>query len=192
MLTSASATPQAALAKLLAGFSPECSSPVDFARAGAFVLVPELAVHAPGDPQQQDAAGEHQADDLKQLGNDEREGDPQHERGEDADQDDLLALLRRKPRGERADDDRIVAGEDDVDQQDLDEGGERAGADQARVHHTDLADPEHAPQAQHVLAADPALIDHVAGDPQDHGQSDIIEPVNSARSAARHNWRQSP
>ena len=81
MLTSASATPQAALAKLLAGFSPECSSPATSCGAGAFVLVAKLALHPPRDPQQQQAAGEHQADDLQQLGDDQREGDPQHQRG---------------------------------------------------------------------------------------------------------------
>ena len=50
----------------------------------------------------------------------------------DADHDDLLALLRRKARGQRADDDRIVAGKHDVDEQDLEESGERRRRDQAR------------------------------------------------------------
>ena len=50
--------------------------------------------------------------------------DAQHQRREDADQDDLLALLGGQARGQRADDDRIVAGQHEVDHQHLEEGGE--------------------------------------------------------------------
>ena len=50
--------------------------------------------------------------------------DAQHERGEHADQDDLLALLGGKARGERADDDRIVARQHEIDHQHLEEGRE--------------------------------------------------------------------
>ena len=99
----------------------------DLVGAAAFVLVANLALHPPRDPQQQEAAGEDQADDLQQLRDHEGEGDPQHQRRKDADHDDLLALLGGKAGRERPDDDRIVAGQDDVDQQDLEEGGERRG-----------------------------------------------------------------
>ena len=50
--------------------------------------------------------------------------DAQHQRGDDADEDDLLALLGGKARGQRADDDRIVAGQHQVDHQHLEEGRE--------------------------------------------------------------------
>jgi len=67
---------------------------------------------------------------LKQLGDDQREGDPEHQRREDADHDHFLALRRRQPGGQRADHDRIVPREDDVDQQDFDESGNRFRCDQ--------------------------------------------------------------
>ena len=51
-----------------------------------------------------------------------------------ADQDYLPALPRGQPGGESADDDRIVTCEHDVDEQDLDEGGERAGTNQVGIH----------------------------------------------------------
>ena len=84
----------------------------------------QIAVHLPGHPEQEDAAGEDQADDLHQLGDHEGKDDPQHQSGDDADQDDALALRRRQARGERADDDRIVAGQHDVDHQHLAERGQ--------------------------------------------------------------------
>ena len=67
MLTSARATPQAALAKLLAGVEARMLVAGDLVRAGALALVAQLAPHPPRDPQQQQAAGEDQADDLEQL-----------------------------------------------------------------------------------------------------------------------------
>ena len=54
----------------------------DLLGPGALVLVAKLALHPPCDPQQQEAAGEHQADDLQQLRDEQREGDPQHQRRE--------------------------------------------------------------------------------------------------------------
>ena len=140
MLTSASATPQAALAKLLAGLRPECSSPATSSRARAFVLVAKLAVHPPRDPQQQIPPASTRPTICSSCDDDEREGDAQHQRGEHADQDDFLALIRRETGGQRSDDDRIVAGEHDVDQQDLEEGRDRAGADEAGIHRDSLAE----------------------------------------------------
>src|SRR3546814_4223492 len=75
----------------------------------------QLAPHLPRDPDQQQATDEDQPDDLHELGDDEREGDAQHQRREDADQDHLLALRRGQARRQRADDDGIVAGQHDVD-----------------------------------------------------------------------------
>ena len=48
----------------------------------------DLPVHLPADPQQQDAAGERQADDGEQLHGDGGEEDAQHDRGGDAPEDD--------------------------------------------------------------------------------------------------------
>ena len=43
-------------------------------------VVAQLAPHLPGDPEQQKAAGEQQADDGQELDRDQREQDPGHER----------------------------------------------------------------------------------------------------------------
>ena len=103
----------------------------DLLGAGAFVLVAKLAVHPPRDPQQQDAAGEHQADDLQQLVTTSAKTIRSTSAASDADHDDLLALLGGQARGERADDDRIVAGKHDVDEQDLEESRDRRRRDEA-------------------------------------------------------------
>src|SRR5690348_7677919 len=42
-----------------------------------------------------------------------------------------------------------------------------------------LAESQHLPQPQHMFAADPAFVDHAAGDPQDYDQADIIDPAVS-------------
>ena len=85
----------------------------------------KVAPHPPRDPQQQQAADQDQPDDLQQLGDDQREDDAQHQRRDDADEDDLAPLLGGQARGQRADDDRIVAGQHQVDHQHLEEGRER-------------------------------------------------------------------
>src|SRR6185295_3692492 len=40
-----------------------------------------------------------------------------------------------------------------------------------------LAESEHGPQAQHVIAADPAFIDHADGDIENDAKADVIDPV---------------
>jgi hypothetical protein len=65
--------------------------------------------------QQQDAAGEQQADDRQQLGGDQGEQDAQDGGGEDADKDRLAPLLPGQAGSGKADHDRIVPGEDKVD-----------------------------------------------------------------------------
>ena len=79
----------------------------------------QLAVHLPADPQQQDAAGQRQADDGEQLGGDQREEDAQHDGGADAPEDDLAALLHRHGGRGHADHDGVVAGQHKVDRDDL-------------------------------------------------------------------------
>ena len=86
-----------------------------------------LAVHLPAHPQQQDAAGERQADDRKHLHRDGGEDDAQHDGAGDAPEDDLGAHLRLDPRGRHADHDGVVAGEHQVDHDDLGEGDELLG-----------------------------------------------------------------
>jgi hypothetical protein len=89
-------------------------------------LVAQLAPHLPADPQQQHAAGEQQADDLQQLGGDQRKADAQRDGGDQAVEDGSSALLDRQGRGGQADRDRVVAGQDQVDHQNLEECGEGA------------------------------------------------------------------
>ena len=87
----------------------------------------QLAPHLPAHPQQQDAAGEEQADDLEKLGGEEREDDAQDRGRDDADQDRLVALLLRQARRREADHHRIVAGQHQVDHDHLEEGRQGFG-----------------------------------------------------------------
>ena len=61
---------------------------------------------------------------AEQLGGDQREADAHDHRGGQAPEDRLLALLRRQAAGRQADGDGVVAGQHQVDHQDLEEGGE--------------------------------------------------------------------
>ena len=65
-------------------------------------LAGELPVHFPGDPEQQQPAGEDQADHLQQLGDDQSEADAEHQGCADPDQDHLPAPVGRQAGGERA------------------------------------------------------------------------------------------
>src|SRR4051812_30941242 len=40
-----------------------------------------------------------------------------------------------------------------------------------------LAESEHAPQAQDVIAADPTFVDHADGDVEDDAEPDVVDPV---------------
>ena len=84
----------------------------------------QLAPHLPGDPEQQQAARQHQADDREQLHRDHRERDPAEHRQPDADHDHPPALLRRQAARRQADHDRIVAGQHEVDHDHGEEGVE--------------------------------------------------------------------
>src|SRR5258708_3424552 len=81
----------------------------------------DLPVHFPTDPQQQNAAGQRQSDDGEKLLRYRRKGDAEDHRAGDAPEDDLGSHLRRHPRSGETDDDRIVAGQDDVDQDDIEQ-----------------------------------------------------------------------
>ena len=84
----------------------------------------KLAVHLPAHPEEQDAAGEHQADDRQQLHRRGGENDAERDGAGDTPEDHLGAHLRRDPRRRHADDDGVVAGEHQVDHDDLGEGDE--------------------------------------------------------------------
>src|SRR6185369_10228681 len=123
----------------------------DLFGTGAFALVVKLAEHLPRDPEEEDSAGEDQSYDLQQLADDKREDDSQHERREHADHDDLAPLRDRKAGRQRSNDNRIVARKNDVDHQDLKEGGNRRRGDhRAEVHAPALVEAKHMPQAQYV------------------------------------------
>jgi len=79
----------------------------------------QLAPHLPADPEQENAAGQQQPDDLQQLHRDAGESDPQHRGGDDADQDGLVALVLGQAGGCQSDDDRVVAGQHQIDHHDL-------------------------------------------------------------------------
>ena len=90
-------------------------------------LLAQFAPHLPAHPQQQQAAGQQQADDGQQLDGDQGEADAQHDGGGQADQDRLLALLRRQGGGGQAHGDGVVAGQHQIDHQHLAERGGLAG-----------------------------------------------------------------
>ncbi len=79
----------------------------------------QFAPHLTADPEQEDATGQEQAGDGDKLGCDQSEADAQHRGGDDADRDGLGALVLRQARRGTADDPRVVAGQDQVDGDDL-------------------------------------------------------------------------
>ena len=93
-------------------------------------LLAQLAPHLPAHPEQQHAAGKQQADHLQELGRDAGKDDAQRGRGHDADDDGAAALIGRQARSREPDDDGVVAGEHEVDQDDLEQRGQRVGRDE--------------------------------------------------------------
>ena len=92
-----------------------------------------------GDPEDEETPDELQVGGLQKLGREEGENDPQEDRGAGADQDSLLALLAGKRANRHGDDHGIVPGEDQVDQDDAQEGGDELPAEadmsqQIRIH----------------------------------------------------------
>ena len=89
-------------------------------------VVPDLHRELPGDPEEKDAADEQQPLDVQKPRDEEGEDDPQHGREGDAAHDHLAALMRGKAGCGERHRDRVVSGEDEIDQDDLSEGAERA------------------------------------------------------------------
>ena len=98
-----------------------------FRNLGVMVLFAQLAPHLPAHPQQQDAAGKQQADDLQQLDRDAGKADAHHGRRGDAPEDHLGALVLRQTGGGEPDDDGVVAGQHQVDHDDLEQRGKSFG-----------------------------------------------------------------
>ena len=71
---------------------------------------------------------------LQQLRRDQRQGDPHHDRRTRSDEDRLLLLLGRQRAGGQRDDDRVVAGQQDVDPDDLAKG--QPEGSRAEFHHS--------------------------------------------------------
>jgi hypothetical protein len=84
----------------------------------------EFAPHLPAHPQEKDAPGEQETEHLEQLRGDARKRDAKSRRGENAHEDRAPSLLRRKSGRREANDDGIVAGQHQVDHDDLEQGGE--------------------------------------------------------------------
>ncbi len=82
-----------------------------------------------GDPEDEEPPDELQVGGLQELGREEGENDPQEDRGAGADQDSLLALLAGKRAHRHGDDHGIVPGEDEVDEDDAQEGGDEFPAE---------------------------------------------------------------
>jgi hypothetical protein len=81
--------------------------------------VGELAPGFPCDIEEQNAAGEGEADDRNQAERDQCEGDAQDRRSANANDDRLTALGRGEPTNRKANHDRIITGQDQIDHQHL-------------------------------------------------------------------------
>ncbi len=79
----------------------------------------QFAPHLPADPGEQQAAKELQADDGKKLYGDGGKPDAENRGGDDADKDRLAAEMRGKTGGGKADDDGVVACQNEIDRNDL-------------------------------------------------------------------------
>ena len=81
------------------------------------------------DPQQQQSAEYFEELDLQQLRDDERENDPQRDGRAGAEYDADLALLGRQGPARKRDDHRIVAGQQQIDPDDLQDRKQGSGAE---------------------------------------------------------------
>lgn len=79
----------------------------------------KFAPHLPADPEQQQAAGQQQPDDCQQIDCDAGKENTQNGRGQNADNDRLAALRGLEAGSGKADNHGIVAGENEVDSDDL-------------------------------------------------------------------------
>ncbi len=84
----------------------------------------DVAIEPPRHPHEEDASGQHQAQNVEDAGGDQGQADAQHHRQRHAPEHHLVAAAAGQPSGRRADHHGVVAGEHEIDQDDLKEGGE--------------------------------------------------------------------
>jgi hypothetical protein len=107
---------------------PRSSAPNSAGILGAVLrghLVAELAPHFPAHPEEEDATGEQQPDQLQELNGDAGKGNAEGGRRANADDECLVALIGRQAGSGEAYNDGVVAGEHQVDENDLEEGAQR-------------------------------------------------------------------
>ncbi len=79
----------------------------------------QLTPHLPAYPEKQQAASEQQSDDCQKIDGDGSKQDAEHRCRQNADNDRLAALRSFQAGSSKADDDGVVAGENEVDSNDL-------------------------------------------------------------------------
>src|SRR5262245_24810319 len=99
------------------------------------VRAAQVAPHLPAHPKQQYSACQKQTDNLQKLQGDARENESQHGGSDNADEDRARALFGWQARGGKADDNRIVAREDEIDHDDLEKRGECAVRKKVELSH---------------------------------------------------------
>ena len=88
------------------------------------VALADFAEHLPAHPEQQDAAGQRQTDDLQQLRGGDGKGDAQQHGAGNAEKDHLAADAGVDAGGGHADHDGVVASQNDIDENDLRQRGQ--------------------------------------------------------------------
>ncbi len=102
--------------------SGAAAAPTEWGRCASELIkraAADFAVHLPADPEQQDTAGQGQTDDGEQLRRDGREKDTQADRAGKAPEDDPPTNFGRYAGRGKPDDDRVIASQHDVDDNDL-------------------------------------------------------------------------
>src|ERR1700730_1880197 len=94
----------------------------------------DLAIHFPGDPEQQHAARQGQSDHREQLHGKIGKQDRRDGRGRDPEQNAAPPPFGRKPRRRHSDDDRVVSGEHHVDDDHRQQCAQLINADQHHRH----------------------------------------------------------
>src|SRR6478672_11342019 len=176
MLTSASATPQAALAKLLAGFRPECSSPGTSAdpalsplwRSSRYIFHATQSRRIPPASMSPTIWSSWDTIRAKAMRSTSAAATPimitflRCSAGRPAaSAPTTIALSPARTMSIRMIWTNAASAPDGMTERSMGSA---------------LAERQHVPQAQHMFAAYPALVDHTAGHPQDDGQPDIVEP----------------
>src|SRR3954452_1681546 len=177
MLTSASATPQAALAKVFAGFTPECSSPSissdpalsPLCRISRYIFQATHSSRIPPARTSPTIWSNWETTRAKAMRSTSAAATP------------MTITFRRCSAGRPAASAPTTialspARTISISRIWISAESAPGGIMERSIAET-LAEREHLPQAQDVLTSDPALVNHVARNPQDHGEADVIDPV---------------